>query len=386
MEQKVKKGLFLVLFLVLLLPWAQYVIPIVKSVPLYGYYTGAQDLELTAENWFSGAFAEQKNKVYNEHVGFRTDMVRLHSELQYKLFGELQSIHVVEGRRNVLYQKAYIDAYYGKDFVGNDTVVKKMTMLKAIQDTFASLGKSLIFVQTPCKAFFYPDDFPIDRVSVKTGANNYEVYKHVADSLGVNQIDFNSWFITLKPQSKELLYAKQGIHWSWYGALLASDCLATYMEQRLHLKMIHPIWTEVDHTTDARFTDDDIAAALNLISPLTTETFCYPKYTFSPPDSTRPKVILIGDSFINTIVDNYFIREGCSDWEFWYYMQELRNEETEKQGYSQSLKGHDLFTALDHTDCVLLMYSSHNLSRLGDGFIEKVYAHYYPNSALYINE
>ena len=117
------------------------------------------------------------------------------------------------GTHHCLYQEPYINAYYGEDFAGYKTIRERSIKLKAIQDTFAKLGKSLVLVYAPNKAAYYPEYFPEHRVHDKKGVTNLEEYRRMADSLGINQIDMNAWFISMKKTTHELLFSKQGIHW-----------------------------------------------------------------------------------------------------------------------------------------------------------------------------
>ncbi len=372
-----KKRLLTVFFILLLLPLLQQCFPFVSSTPLFGIYDEAPDVVFSWKEWFSGEYQAKKNDYLKEHMGFRADLVRLKKQLDYSLYTNTNSTHVIAGTNGVLYQKTYINAYYGDDFIGKDAVVEYVRQLKAIQDTMAAMGKTLLLAHAPCKAYFYPNDFPENMRRNKHTTSNYDVYAQYASAAHINQLDFNAWFCALKGTASELLYSKQGIHWTWYGALLAADSISRYLEHNRKIKMMHPVWDAVTHTTDAMYTDDDIAATLNLVFPVCKETFTYPRYSY-PEDATqtKPKIIMVGDSFGWTLIENYYMKQATSKWEFWYYYRQRSNVQNDYTGVPLTEK--HKYEALDSADCVLLLYTSHNLHTLGDGFIKHTYAHYFP--------
>jgi hypothetical protein len=210
------------------------------------------------------------------------------------------------------------------------------------------------------------------------GATNFETYKRIGDSLGLNLIDFNTWFMDMKNKSKELLYPKQGFHWSDYGALLAADSLIRYMERLRHERMIHPAWDKIIHTNKARDKDDDISKTMNLIWPLAKETFSYPiiKYE-TDKTAVKPRVIYVGDSFLFQWMDQWVLDNTDSTWQIWYYNSWLVNREYSPES-EHRLDGYDRTGALNNADCLVIMFSSRNLSKMGNDFVEQTYAHFYP--------
>jgi hypothetical protein len=334
----------------------------------------------TWEQWWNGSYQQAKNSYLNDQGGFRADLVRVNNELDYLLFEKLHSNSVVMGKQHCLFQRDYISAYYGKDFIGYDKVLAKVAKLKALQDTLGRLGKSLILVHAPCKAFFYPENIPDDLVEASRGTTNYEAYLKLADSMKVNQLDFNAWFVAMKAHSKDVLYPLQGIHWSVYGSLLAADSLITYIEHLRHITMPHLELGQKNYSEKAQDPDDDVNKALNLIVPVTKERFTYPEVKCqSDSGKTKPRVLYIGDSFImNFLHDNLM---GCTntDWEFWFYNNLVL---TQQNNFNPStwtpMGGYPWQEKLLQKDCIVILYTSHNMRDLGSGFIEKAYDHFYP--------
>jgi hypothetical protein len=250
--------------------------------------------------------------------------------------------------------------------------------LKALQDTLARMGKSLIVVFAPDKAAYYPAHFPAKWENAKKGITNFEAYRHVADSLGINYVDMNTWFLSMKNKTHDSLFAKQGIHWTIYGAMLAGDSLMRYIEKLRNIHLNHPYWTQVVHTTKARDGDDDVAKELNLVFPAATETFSYPVVQY-PDNPVRPGIIYIGDSYGYKMVLFGVVAKMNSLCEYWGYFDEVHGINEKKFTY---IKDYDWKAAINKTDCIVLAYTSFNLPQLGNGFIEKAYDYYYPERSV----
>lgn len=379
MDNNAKRWIFSLLSLVLLAPILQYHLAFVKSGRLYGWFVNAPDVDFSWKTWMDGSYGEAKAKYVNDAMGFRPDLVRLNNQIYYTAFGKLRSSFLVLGRDHCLFEKGHIDAYNGKDFIGRTKIIDNVRKLKAIQDTLARLGKTFILIQAPGKAFYYPELIPAPLLKTPRDSTNYSAYSRVADSLGINQIDFNKWFVAQKPICTESLYPKQGTHWSLYGALLACDSLVRYMEQARHITMSHPAWTKVLRTHDAIKSDNDIALTLNLILPLSGEVLTYPGISY-PIGATlvKPKVVYIGDSFLFQWKTLGLLDNTNTDWQIWYYFNSIYGTYTPELQSDHPITDKDFINGLASADCIVVLYTASNLADLGNGFIEKAYHHYYP--------
>ena len=337
----------------------------IKSGPLIGGYVKAPDTMFSFKKWFDGRYQKIKTDFCNDNTGFRPDLVRLNNQIDYSLFDKCHAGWTLKGQDQFLFQSPYINSYFGKDYFGYQSALERLIKLKGIQDTLSRLGKSLILVYAANKATYYPEYFPNNRVHEKKGPTNFETYRHIADSLGINQIDMDTWFVSMKNKSKEILFSKQGIHWTAYGAILAGDSLIRYIERLRNVHLPHPEWSQFEHTTKARSGDDDVSSELNLIFPIAQETFAYPVTEDVPySEGQKLKAVYIGDSYGLKLVNagGVFPRIS-SQIEYYYYFE----------GF-----GKDWKVSVNNTDCVILVYTSFNLWNLGNGFIEQAYDHYYP--------
>jgi hypothetical protein len=377
MAENVKKILLGLVFVVLFLPLSQLYVPVIESAPLHGAFHPARDTNFSIEQWIDGSYQEVKGKYIADNISFRSDLIRLNCQMDFSLFGRANTGWGVIGKDGCVFDVEYINAYTGNDFVGRDSLYNQLRKLKALQDTFARLGKSLVLVHAASKGYYYSECIPDKYRAKEYHPTNFRTCVGLADSLGVNQINMNAWFCAMKDTSKRLLYSKQGIHWTKYGGMLAGDSLIRYVEKLRKISMPHPKWEHMQITDFPVLPDNDIVSALNLIWPPVTEKFCYGDIVCKA-DSTKakPNAIYIGDSFTVTLIENGVFSCINTKWEFWFYFRELHTNEN--PGAELPISGHDWTAALDKADYIALIYNAANLRNLGSGFIEAAYAHYFP--------
>lgn len=381
MAKKIKIGLFILLLGVLWLPLLQKNIPFIDGGgKLGGYYVAAPDVDATWKTWFNGDFQQQKNKFYNDHVGFRPFLLKLHSQMNYSLFQKLDYGGTTLGSNNYLFYDNYIDAYNGKDFVGQAPLREKIRKIKALQDTLARQGKTLIVVYAPCKAWFYPEYFPRWKKMPRNDSNNnYKTLVRIGDSAGINQTDINRWYLSLKDTNREALYPKLGIHWSNYGSILGADTIIRYIERLRQIKMPHPKWTKVIHTTEARQPDNDMANTLNLFFPLAKETYCYPElYYTNDSGITKPKLIFVGDSYTINLIRTGVLNNISKEWQFWFGFKNVMNKDNYDAWEYIKMENYNWKGELDKADCIIILNTPMNMNNLGNGFVEAAYDYYYP--------
>jgi hypothetical protein len=376
MGNKIKNSLFGFFFIIILLPALQQAFPFITSGPLNGWVNTARDTAFSWNDWWGDTYQWRKSNYINDNIGFRSDFTRLNNQVVYSLFDKITNITIVAGKNHSLYMGSYIDSYYGRDYVGYDSLLQKMTKLKAISDTFSRLGKSVVLIYAPSKEFMYPEYIPDQCASPRRSVTNFETCLRIGDSLKIKQIDFNTWFCSMKNTSKEVLYTKQGIHWSVYGSLIAADSMIRYLEKLRNINMQHPVWTNIVHTNKPRDTDDDIERIVNLIFPVANELLSYPEVSYRGPDNAaKPKVIYLGDSFLGMWLTDGIMEHTNKDWQVWEWFNTVITADGKPQ---PEMPFFDWVTAINNTECLVIVYTTKNIPILGHGFIEKAYDYYYP--------
>jgi hypothetical protein len=355
----------------LFLPLLQTNFHLFKIKDLSGDFVPANNIGITGRNWFNKEFQEKKEKYINDHFGCHHLYIRIHNQLAFSLFKTAKANQVVVGKENYLFEQGYIDAFYGKDYIGVDSIEKKMLMVSYIADTLKRLNKTLLLVFAPGKADFYPEYIP-KQPNTPRGITNMEVYLHFAKKLDLSYIDFHTWFREQKKSSKYPLIPKYGIHWSDYGALLAMDSIIKRIEKERNIDMPNPIWKKI-HTGKASDQDIDIEKGMNLLFRLKPQTLAYPEIEYeNTTGKNKPSTLVVADSYYWQMIYagiSYFFNRS----DFWYYFQRAHNPHYK---HSKPIEEIDVFKEMDQHEVIIIMASDVNLPKFGWNFIETMFEHY----------
>lgn len=358
------------IFLCLFLPLLQSNLHLKKwEKPLKGAYTEEKDTVLSTITWFDESFQKKKNAYLNQTFGLRNYYVRLNNQIDYTIFKKANAKHVVIGKLDFLYEDNYINAYFGRNFVGENRIQDNIDKLKQAQDILKGQGILLEIIFIPGKASFYPEYIPNEFVSAKKRSNYTAMCEH-AKKKELRFLDFNAWFSQIKFTSLYDLYPRGGIHWSNYGALIAMDSLKKDIESNLGAKLNTFLIKEVNFTDSLIEPDNDIADALNLFKEVRPLPMPYATYDWLTEGTIKPKAVFIGDSYFWNWYYQGLTNNIFSEAKFWYYNQTIYPE-------SEPIRGVDQLSFKDEVmknQVIVLMATESNIQDIGWGFADKVIA------------
>ncbi|MCW3123294.1 MAG: sugar O-acetyltransferase precursor [Flavipsychrobacter sp.] len=144
MHNRIKNNLLVIVLSLLALPFIQQCVPFVHEDWLMGYYNITNDTPFSFDQWFDGSYQQKKESFVNDRVGFRPGFVRLKDQVDYSIFSKINYGGAVLGKKNDFYYIEYILAYNGHDYSSNSFIRAKLLKLKALQDTFSRLGKTMV--------------------------------------------------------------------------------------------------------------------------------------------------------------------------------------------------------------------------------------------------
>lgn len=373
MSKWIKYILLCGIMAVLFLPLLQENFNLSKIRKLEGDFVPAPDVKFTKKTWYSKEFQEKKEKFLNDNFGYHNTYIRLHNQIGFNLFKKAKANGVIVGKQNYLYEQNYIDAYYGTDFIGIDSIRKKMFMVSFLTDTLKKLNKTFMIVFAPGKAAYFPEYIPENKKETR-GITNIEVYTQLAKEMNIPHIDFHSWFNQNKTRSKYPLIPKYGIHWSVYGSDLASDSILHWIEKERNIDIPDMVWGNIVLDT-AQFTDIDIENGMNLLFRLKPEQLAYPNSSFPAElkeGQTRPSVLMVADSYYWQVyakgISNVFDRS-----DFWYYFRESHSPRTEKP---LKIEDVDIMDEINKHDVIIVMSTDVHLAKFGWNFIETLFGVY----------
>ncbi len=371
------KILFYSLVLILLLPALQRGLNFAVIPPLQGDFTDPSKPKFSAKTWNSGEYQQAYQAFTESRIGFRNILIRLFNQLDYSLFNIAHARGVIAGKEGQLFEKEYIRAYLGGDFIGNTEIEKKLRRFKYVAHKLKEGNTDLVLVFEPGKASFYPELIPDHFYRQYPGKpNNYEIFKLFADSLGIRYIDFNQYFKSLKGTLPWPLYPPTGIHWSEYGMWFAADSLVHYLE---HLRSVDLPEMQLDSfsvSMRAKDCDYDAAAALNLMCRLSHPPYAYPHISFpDKPGRRKISVLTVGDSYYWNIFNTGLPEKLFSNQAFWYFNSLVYPDSYFGEKKVETL---DVLKEAQNQDVILLMVTERFLSKFDWGFIDQLFARLAP--------
>ncbi len=362
--------LFLIVILLLSLPAIQMYTDVVDIKKLKGVYIKQALPDLSVENWLSSNYQLEVSKYLDQNFGFRPEFIRLYNQIDYSLFDIPHSYGVVFGKESQLYEKWYINSYYGNDFVGDKVIDSTIHHLERINRTLIdSLGTKMMIVLAPGKASYYPEYIPDHLKSEKVNPSNYDAYKSKLQNSSIPCVDFNDWFLKIKDTIPYPLFPRTGTHWSQYGATLAADSLMRYMEGLLDMDLANLSFNKVTVTKKPRVPDNDLEANMNLYFPIEDDDYFYPRVKYEKgKNKDKPYVIVVSDSYFWNLFNISGFVGKFNKLKYWYYNNSV---------YPDSYKGRttvadlNLYDQLSKADLVILMSSTSPLGGFPWKFHEK---------------
>lgn len=360
-----KKGLLIITLLVLFLPTIQNHFTFIKLYKLAGNDTVYNDTTLTCATYFSGDFQKKADKKLASDFGFRSLLIKINNQFNFSLFHKVNAKGVIVGKDNYLFETTYINAYLGKDFMGEDSINDYLMKFKKISDKFQKLNKNLILVIAPSKPSYFREFLPDDFESIKN-KNNYESIIEGIKKYKINCIDFSNWFTKTKYISKYPLYPKHANHWSMYGSYLAADSIIKYIEteQKINLPNLFLKNVIIEQPKNE---DKDIEYGINLLFKLKSYDLATPEITIEDTiGKIKPDVLVIGDSFYWNIY-NLGISNCFNKSSFWYY-----NKVVYPDSYKQQLMVSDLDfdDEIKKHEVIIILATESNIKSFGWGFME----------------
>lgn len=327
-------------------------------------------------DWWEGEYQKEAQTYLKETMGFRPTFVRIHNQIHYWLYNIAVANGVIVGKNDYLYERNYIDAHLGRDYIGYQLIHTKVQKIAFLSDTLEKLNKSLVIVFAPGKGSFYPEYIPTEFNPQQQDSSNYEVYKAALLKTDVHFLDLHQWFRDMKDTAPYPLMPKTGIHWSKYGAVLAADSLLSYLASIDSCKYPDLIIDSVQASEAMEDSEDDVEKGMNLFFNIPDLQMGTPFYHFDySGELSEKKVAVVADSYYWAL-NNIGLSKDCfNNGQFWYY-----NEIIYGEGLDAPIKTADinLQSEIEKNDVIILLSTDANLWKFAFGFIDQLYEVYYP--------
>ena len=319
--------LFGILMVLLFLPMLQAHVFHIPLKPLNGVTLETQQPKFNLVSYRSGDYVKQEEAYVGEHFGFREPVIRLYNQYLWSCYKKTYAHDVVAGKKGWLYTPESVRDYYGIEMQRwqpspeaarqyYDREIRYMNHVRAI---LKENGVELLAFIAPEKSFLYPEYLP-EREHDTTTFNASDYFLEKFEEAGFPCIDMTCWFRKMKDTVNYPLIPQTGAHWV-FPAVYAADSLFRFMGD---LKGIELPQLKIGklHEGDNHGADNDLEKLLNLTLPIRKRQGYSPIADVtveSGPNSVKPKVLFIGNSFMWGIVNQVPMKDVFDEVEFWYY-------------------------------------------------------------------
>jgi hypothetical protein len=319
--------LFGILMVLLFLPMLQAHVLHIPLKPLNGVTVETEQPKFNLVSYRSGDYAKQEEAYVGEHFGFREPVIRLYNQYLWSCYKKTYAHDVVAGKQGWLYTPESVSDYYGNELLrwqdspeaarrNFDREIRYMNRVRTILKEYDV--EMLAFI-APEKSFLYPEHLPEREHNTNT-FNASEYFLEKFKETGFPCIDMTGWFRQMKDTVNYPLIPQTGAHWV-FPAVYAADSLFRFMGDLKGIELPHLTIGEL-HEGDNHGADNDLEKLLNLTLPIRKRQGYSPTAEVTAecgPNSVKPKVLFIGNSFMWGIVNQVPMQEVFDEVEFWYY-------------------------------------------------------------------
>ena len=336
----------------------------------------ASHSKITFYSWFSGSYQEQQERHSKKNWAFANFFSRLNNQIDYSLLNKVNIAGFVKGKDNQLYETDYIKAYLGQDYIGEDSIRAMLVKLKVVADSLKQKNIDIMIVYAPGKPTFSPEYLP-SGYGEPTGTTNLQTFIKVSNELGLNYIDMQDWFLSMKSKQRYPLFPSYGLHWSYWGECLAEDSIVHYIERLRNRRL--PSWKYVEPVLNVyQMRDADVIGQLKLFWIPPTPLLAYPKIGLVKNSSINTcRVLGIADSYYFGFNYDELQKYVFDHGEYWRYYNTIVSDTDNGQGnQNKEVWEIDLRQELEKNQVIILMASDRNLTNFGWGFIQDAYLMY----------
>ena len=281
-------------------------------------------------DYTTGQWQKNLELYISENHGFREPMIRLYSQYLFDFYKKTPVDFVSFGKGKWMFYKHTVDDYYGKEMYrwqkDNETAItnfnNEINLINKFRNLIKQYDIDFLWVIVPGKPIIYPEYIP-DDIFDTTSINGRKYFTEKFDSIKLDYIDLNPYYLQIKDTSSFLLFPPTGHHWN-FSAIYGADSILRYMEKQknIHLpKISYSNFHKSSKFSEER--DRDIEDALNLVRKVNLKNIYVSQeadVTFHRDSSvSKPNALFVGNSFVWQFLDYVPSREIFEDFTFLYY-------------------------------------------------------------------
>ncbi|PCJ81196.1 MAG: hypothetical protein COA49_05665 [Bacteroidetes bacterium] len=361
------KWLLLSVLVIINTPWVVDVLGLKEPHPLHGESTRIEAPEFLFETVWSGEFQDGIDEYFRTNFLLRGVAIRTRNQIDYSLFKLRHARSIVAGLDGYLFEENYILAALGLDSLPVDSIVSRTDRICELSK---NTGVPVLVVFAPGKGSYFREFLPTEYTD-REGQKKDRLYNAWSDEIETRKqlitlLDLHKYF-----EKKIEVFPKNGIHWSQWAQVEAVNLMIEKLNELLpdSLFAAHLVIDDSYRSSEMQGTDEDIEQGLNLWQNLEDlEATYYRTHWDLLPTSSRPKVLVMGDSYAWGPVNLGLLKHGFRDSEFWFYNSGVHGPLIEDKGASpMTVHGYtnrqEFEQIISEFDALILLSTDANLPR-----------------------
>lgn len=206
----------------------------------------AQFPALKNEEGINKQWLSEAGDYFQEHFGFRNELVTANALLNGKILGTSTASGVIEGTDGWLYYKDSLSDYLGTEPLSDRSLFNIAHSLSMMQEYLTGKGVQFLFTVAPNKNSLYGEHMPYyDKLKVSDEKNLTRLQAFLEEE----QVPYTDLYQKFMDE-EEVLYHKRDSHWNNKGAALAADTLLTALGKE------HDSYADEEYEVRADFEGD----------------------------------------------------------------------------------------------------------------------------------
>ena len=286
---------------------------------LHGVTESSPPLTWSLHSFADGSLQKALTNAISDAFPFRPLLIRINNQIRYKLFGYSGAPGVIIGANGQLIEKGYLDEYCQRNLAAFEPKARDWAArLREIQDFYTARGKIFVYLITPTKVSYMPENFARELASCASSERDRSgmlpLYDRLLAGAGVHFVDTASLTYGLKGKYEIDLFAAGGVHWNAIGIANAVGAILAEINRQAE-KMVAPkVSWRYEVVNRANGTDRDLLDLLNVLLPNARYATARVSYQSAKACNEMPasslKAAMIGGSFADTLGQT-LINEGC---------------------------------------------------------------------------
>lgn len=206
---------------------------------------------------------------YNDHLPFRSQLIRFGSGIEYYLFRNSPNGNVIRGKDGWLFYNSSLDdnpieAYKGMDLFTEEELVQIADNLVHTESVLAAQGTEFVLFIAPNKERIYAEKMP-DYYGAP--AENYrakQLIDYLRENTDIRIVYPYEELMASKEKLSQQIYYRLDTHWNCIGAYIGCEALAEELD--IHMPQLEELTVAETEPTIC-----DLADMMNLRSALNTD-------------------------------------------------------------------------------------------------------------------